>query len=49
MRSLIRIFTGEGGGGGGRAGGAFWITKDAMVLQADNEDPDQTARMPKLI
>ena len=30
--SLIRIFT-----------GAFWIANDTKILQADNEDSDQTA------
>ena len=29
--------------------GAFWIAKDGMFLQVDNEDSDQTARMQRLI
>ena len=29
--------------------GAFWVSKDAMFLHADNEDTGQTARMRRLI
>ena len=28
---------------------ALWVAKDAMLLQADSEDSDQTGQMPRLI
>ena len=28
---------------------AHWVAKDPVLLQADREDSDQTARMPRLI